>query len=130
MHHFFPTNTKSLISWYFLLYFLKHSKKYINLDCRFWSTATFIRTWRRCIYASFLSHKYQIIEFLVFSVKVFWSINLDCRFWSTATFKDNKFLLPKRSEQQKTEKYQGSADRGELDLNSDVNLLASGKLRQ
>ena len=57
-------------------------------------------------------------------------INFDFRFRSTATFKDTKFLLPKRSKHQKTEQYQGSADRGELDLNSEVNRPASGKLRQ
>ena len=39
-------------------------------------------------------------------------------------------MLPKRRENQQTEQYQESANHGELDNNSDINLPASGKLRQ
>ena len=48
----------------------------------------------------------------------------------TATFKGTKLTLPKRSEHQTAEQFQGSANRGEPDLNSDVNRPYSGKLRQ
>ena len=39
-------------------------------------------------------------------------------------------MLPISSEHQMSEQYQGSADRGELDIKSYVNWPASGKLRQ
>ena len=39
-------------------------------------------------------------------------------------------MLTKIRKHQKTEQYQGLENRGELDLNSDVNLPASEKLRQ
>ena len=50
--------------------------------------------------------------------------------WSKEIFKGIKFLLTKRSEYQKTEQYQGSSDRGELDIKSDVNIPDSGKLQK
>ena len=40
---------------------------------------------------------------------------------SIATFKDTKLPLSKIIKRQNTEKYQGSANRGELDINTDVN---------
>ena len=39
-------------------------------------------------------------------------------------------MLPKCIEYRKMEQYQGSADHGEIDLNSDVNRPASGKLQK
>ena len=47
---------------------------------------------------------------------------------STVTRKDKTFPLPKSIEQQTAEQYQGSANCGDLDLNSDINRPASGKL--
>ena len=49
---------------------------------------------------------------------------------SIGTLNYLKLLLTKIRKHQKTEEYQGLEDRGELDLNSDVNLPASEKLRQ
>ena len=49
---------------------------------------------------------------------------------SIAPFKDTKFPLPQHSEHLKMEQYRGLANCGELDLNSDVNLSATGKLWQ
>ena len=43
------------------------------------------------------------------------------RFRSTAPFKDKKFQLTQHGEHLKTEQYWGSADHGEVDLESDVN---------
>ena len=40
------------------------------------------------------------------------------------------FMLPKISKHQMAGQYQGSDNRGEIDIESDVNLPASGKLRQ
>ena len=48
---------------------------------------------------------------------------------STATFKDTRLSLPQHNNDWKTDQYWGSADHGELDLNSEVNRPASGKLR-
>ena len=48
----------------------------------------------------------------------------------TAPFKETWLSLPQHSDHWKTEEYQGSAHRGEVDLDSDVNRLASDKLRQ
>ena len=58
------------------------------------------------------------------------SINFEFQFQSTSTFKKTKLLLPKIREHQNTEQYQGFAGRGELDLDSDGNWQASGKLLQ
>ena len=41
---------------------------------------------------------------------------------------NTKFMLPRHSNHWNTEKYRGSADRGEVDLESDVNCLASGNI--
>ena len=56
------------------------------------------------------------------------SINFD--FWSTTTSADTKLLLTKPSDHWKMEHYWGSDDSGEVDLDSDVNHLASGNFRQ
>ena len=48
----------------------------------------------------------------------------------TPTFEVTQFLLHKRSKHWTAEQYQGSDDRGELDLKSDLNRPASGKLQQ
>ena len=54
------------------------------------------------------------------------------KFWfrSTTTSADTKFVLPKPSYYWKTDHYWGSADHGEVDLDSDVNRLASGNILQ
>ena len=57
-------------------------------------------------------------------------INFDLRFWSSAIFEVSLFLLPKSSQHQTADQYQGSANHGELHLKSDVNWPDSGKLRQ
>ena len=49
---------------------------------------------------------------------------------STTTLKDTKLTLPKISEHQMAEQNQGSDDRVELDIKSEVNPPALGKLRQ
>ena len=48
----------------------------------------------------------------------------------TSTLEVSKFPLPVSSEHRTSELYQGSEDRGELDIKSDVNRPASGKLRK
>ena len=49
---------------------------------------------------------------------------------SIEPFEDTKLSLPQHSDHLKTEQYQDSADRGEVDLDSDVNRMVSDKLRQ
>ena len=49
---------------------------------------------------------------------------------STAPFEDTKLPLPQHRKHQKTEKYQGSADLGELYLDPDVNRPVSVNLWQ
>ena len=49
-------------------------------------------------------------------------------FWSSTTSAGTKFLLQKSSNHWMTECYQGSSDRGEGDLDSDLKFLASGNL--
>ena len=90
---------------------------FIKISCIF----VFLTNIESVIYCYFMS------QFLKQSNKY---INFYFKFRSTSTFKDTKFLLPQCSEHRKTEQYQGSANRGELDLNLDVNRLDSGKLRQ
>ena len=55
-------------------------------------------------------------------------INFDFQYRSTLTLEVTQFTLHKINKHQTVEKYQGSADSGELDLESDVNRLASKKL--
>ena len=50
-------------------------------------------------------------------------------FRSAITFADTKLPLHQHGEHLNTEKYRGSADRGEVDVDSGINHLASGKLR-
>ena len=52
------------------------------------------------------------------------------RFWSTTTSADTKLLLPRPSKQWNTEHGWGSDDCGEVDIDSDVNLPASGNIMQ
>ena len=85
MYHCFLTNFESVISWYFMSQFSKHSKNYTKFDLQ-----------------------YQ----------------------STATFKDTKSPLPKITEHRMDKEYQGSDNRGKLDIKSDVDRPASVKLRQ
>ena len=51
-------------------------------------------------------------------------------FWSTTTSADTIFLIPKPSYHWNKEDYWGSADLSEVDLESDINFLASGNLRK
>ena len=50
-------------------------------------------------------------------------------FRSAIKFADTKLSLTQHSEHLNTEQYWGSADRVEVDVDSGVNHLASGKLR-
>ena len=52
------------------------------------------------------------------------------RFRSTTTFADTKIPLTQHIEHLNMDKYRGSDNRGEVDLDSDVNSLASGNIRQ
>ena len=51
-------------------------------------------------------------------------------FLSTRISAQTKSLYPKPSDQWKTEHYRGSDDSGEVDIDSDINFLASGNLWQ
>ena len=57
-------------------------------------------------------------------------INSNFRFRSTAPLGVSQLLLPKSSEHRTADQYHRSANNGELNLKSDVNRPASGKLRQ
>ena len=56
------------------------------------------------------------------------SININ--FWSRETSADTQFMVPQHSDNWKTYQHQGSANCCEVDLDSDLNRLASGNLRQ
>ena len=49
---------------------------------------------------------------------------------STAAFEDTKFPLPQHIEHENMEQYPGSDNRGEINLNWDINQPDPGKLRQ
>ena len=51
-------------------------------------------------------------------------------FWSTTKSEGTKLLLPKPGEHWKTEKYQGSSESGEIDLESDIHHLELCNLTQ
>ena len=51
-------------------------------------------------------------------------------FISTAPFDKTQLPIPPHSDNCKTEQYRKSADRGEVNLESDVNIMALGNLRQ
>ena len=50
--------------------------------------------------------------------------------WSTTTSVDTKSPLPQHRKNRNTDQYWGSEDRGEVDIDSDVNHLASSNIRQ
>ena len=82
---------------------------------------------------NFFSHKCWICGILnIFCHKFFEGVKEihKRQFLSTKASADTSFLLPQTSKQWNTENYWGSEDRGEVDIDSDVNHLASGNLRK
>ena len=57
-------------------------------------------------------------------------IKFDLQYRSTPTLEATQFPLHKSSEHQTAEKYQGSTNRGDIDIKSYVNRLATGQIRQ
>ena len=86
------------------------------------------------LYLIFSSRKFLISDFLVFLSQLFIAVNEFHKVWYPISIYTNSgsYIIPITwsSEHQTTEQYQGSADRGELDLKLDVNQPASGKLQQ
>ena len=54
-------------------------------------------------------------------------IKFHYQFWSTSVLKDSIFLLNLSSEHETADQYQGSDDRGELDINTVLNYLIQVK---
>ena len=84
-------------------------------------------------YGTYFSRKYKICGILNIFCHSFLKQSNNSKkyiFRSTTAFADTKFPLPQHRYHWKTEKYWGSADCGEVYLDSNVNLLAAGKLRQ
>ena len=81
----------------------------------------------------FFSYKYRICSFVIFLKHNFFAAVKEIhklRLRSTTTSAYTKFLLPKPRNHWKTYHYRGSVNRGEVDIDSDVNCLDSGNRRQ
>ena len=84
---------------------------------------------------NWFSHRFYISNFLVFSVVILFKksknyIKFDRQYRSTPTLEATQFQLHKSSEHQIAKQYQESDNCGEIDLKSNVNRLATGKLPQ
>ena len=78
------------------------------------------------------SHKYWIGSFVVFTTQLFDEVKVihKLQLQLTTTFVDTRFLLPLNRDHWKIDQFWGSANHGEIYLDSDVNLLASGNNRK
>ena len=139
--------------YYLFLFYSKYfygdlSKLFLFLLSRDWTTRRYINWYLP------LTHSYSFILDM-FYIKLSWKfvflINIECVvswIFSVTTFskhsrksinfdydqqhnsQNTELLLSQHIYHWKTEQYWGSADRGEVDLDSDVNRPASGNLRQ
>ena len=117
------------------LYFLKkHLKRYCCFYCPLTHNYSLIfsRYLLNCHGTNFFSQIPNLLFCNIFKHKFFAAVQEihKLQFWSTITNADTKFLSTKTIDHWKMEHYRGSANCGEVDLDSEVNFLDSDNLRQ
>ena len=115
---------------------MEQVSKYYKINCRYTYFSNFVTmSFDYDFYSVSVQNLKSYIYFwyiYIFTEKTHstgYSSQIHVVFISTALFNDTQFPLPPHGEHWKTEKYWGSANRSEVDLDSDINCLASGKIR-